>query len=278
MSIRLISKLDVKGKNLVKGLHFEGLRVLGDPAVFSKFYFENSIDEIIYHDVVASLYERSALNDLIEKVSKNIFIPFVVGGGIRSKDNVRKALMSGADRIFLNTAALKKPEIINELSEIYGSSTIIVSIEVNKVSNKYKCFYDYGREDSDIDLISWLKNIRLRGVGEIMIISIDKDGTGQGFDLELAKIINQETDLPFIFGGGCGKIEHIMELLDVSNPSGICLSSCLHYDAIKRNIFNINKKINTDGNFEFLKKNEKYKNFLDFDISQVKNFLRKKLR
>lgn len=276
MSIRLISKLDVKGKNLVKGLHFEGLRVLGDPAVFSKFYFENGIDEIIYHDVVASLYERNSIDELIQKVSKDIFIPFIAGGGIRDKYNVSKVLVSGADRIFLNTAALKKPEIINELSEIYGGSTIIISIEVNKVSNKYKCFYDYGREDSEIDLISWLKNIRPRGAGEIMIMSIDKDGTGHGFDLELAKIMKQETDLPFIFGGGCGKTEHIMELLDISNPSGICLSSCLHYDAIKKNILTISKSTEHDGNFEFLKKNEKYKNFIDFDILAVKDFLRKR--
>jgi cyclase len=276
VSIRLISKLDVKGKNLVKGLHFEGLRVLGDPATFSKFYFENGIDEIIYQDVVASLYERSSLDRLIQKVSKDIFIPFIVGGGIRDKYNVHTALASGADRIFLNTAALKKPEIINELSEIYGGSTIIISIEVNKVSNKYKCFYDYGREDSGIDLISWLKNIRSRGVGEIMIMSIDKDGTGDGFDLELAKIINEETDLPFIFGGGCGKTDHIMELLEISDPSGICLSSCLHYNAIKKNNLTIYRGIDSDGNFEFLKKNEKYKNFIDFDILAVKDFLRKR--
>jgi len=252
--LRIIPKIDVKGMNVVKGIHLEGLRALGDPMEFSKFYYNNQADEIIYHDIVASLYERNSLNKLISDVSKNIFIPFTVGGGLRNVKDVKNVLKSGADRVFINTAAVHDPNIINEIVNDFGASSLIVSIEVNKYQEKYKCYTDFGREESDINLFNWINEIEKRGAREIMISSIDRDGTGTGFDLNLAKKITQITNMSFIIGGGFAEINHIHELLDQSNPSGVFISSSLHYNTINKVT---KKRINLTGNFEFLKKKKK---------------------
>lgn len=272
MSIRIIPKIDVKGKNLVKGVHLEGLRALGDPAKFSEFYYSNSADEIIYHDVVASLYERNSLNDLIKRVSKDIFIPFVVGGGIRNLDDVKKILASGADRIFVNTAAIRDPNIIEKISDKFGSSTLIISMEVFKDNDEYKCFIDYGREETNIELFSWIKKVEDKGAGEILVTSIDRDGTGQGFDVELSKKISNKINIPYIIGGGFGKKEHLDELFACSNPSGVFISSALHYNYV---LNNLNKDwFNEEGNFEFLKGNRKNEKFENISIKELKNYVK----
>tara|TARA_Y100000591_G_scaffold165407_1_gene142705 strand:- start:608 stop:1432 length:825 start_codon:yes stop_codon:yes gene_type:complete len=271
MSLRIIPKIDVKGKNLVKGVHLEGLRALGDPAKFSEFYFSNFADEIIYHDVVASLYERNSLTDLIKRVSRNVFIPFVVGGGIRNSNDVKNILASGADRIFINTSAIKNPDIIDDISDEFGSSTLIISMEVFKVKGDYKCYIDYGREETNIELFSWIEKVENKGAGEILVTSIDRDGTGKGFDVELSEKITKESDMPFIIGGGFGKKEHLKELLTCSSPSGIFISSALHYNYV---LNNLDKNwFNNEGNFEFLKKDEKFEKFENITISELKNYI-----
>ena len=265
--VRIIPKVDVKGINVVKGIHLEGLRALGDPMEFSKYYYNNQADEIIYHDIVASLYERNSLNNLVRNVSKNIFIPFSVGGGLRNLNDIKNVLKSGADRVFVNTAAINNPNIINEIVNNFGASTLIVSIEVNKYQDKYKCYTDFGREENSIKLFSWINEIEKRGAREILISSIDRDGTRSGFDVDLAKKITEISDLSFIIGGGFGEIRHIHELLDQSNPSGIYISSALHYNTIDK----ISKNItNTKGNFEFIKKNkiDKFKKITIKDIKK----------
>ncbi len=271
MTLRIIPKIDVKGKNLVKGVHLEGLRALGDPAKFSEFYFSNFADEIIYHDVVASLYERNSLTELIKRVSRDVFIPFVVGGGIRNLNDVKKILASGADRIFINTSAIRNPDIIDKISDEFGSSTLIISMEVFKVKGDYKCYIDYGREETDIELFSWIEKVENKGAGEILVTSIDRDGTGKGFDVELSEKITKESDIPYIIGGGFGKKEHLKELLTCSNPSGVFISSALHYNYV---LNNLDKNwFNDEGNFEFLKKDEKFEKFENITINELKNYI-----
>ena len=258
--LRIIPKLEVKGNNLVKGVHLEGLRVLGNCYDFAKKYYEDGADELIYQDVVASLYERNSLNDIIEKTSKNIFIPLTVGGGIRNIANIKEVLNSGADKVSINTAALKNPEFINEAANNFGSSTIAINIEVIKNKDgKYYAYIDNGREATGKLLDKWVLEVQERGAGEIIIVSVDRDGTSIGFDLDIIKIIKNKIKIPTILNGGIGKEQDMLEVLKNYKADGIALASLLHY-----NYFNFFKKkfsnLN-EGNSSFLFSNKKFKNF-----------------
>jgi len=167
---RIISKLEIKGPNLVKGVNLEGMRVLGKPEEFSKLYYKENIDELYYQDTVASLYGRNSLYDLIEKISKEIFIPLCVGGGIKNLKDIYKLLKVGADKISINKQALKKPNFIYEASKKFGKANICISIEAIKTKNDYYCFFDNGRNFSNIKVIDWIKKINLIGAGEISIL------------------------------------------------------------------------------------------------------------
>ena len=253
-NIRIIGRLDVKGPNLVKGIKLEGLRAFGEPYFFAKNYYDNNIDEIFYQDVVASLYGRNNLFEIVEKTTKNIFIPVTVSGGLRSIDDFTKALESGADKVAFNTAAIRNPELINKAAEKFGSSTIIVSIEVIKYKNEYYAYTDNGREFTGKKVIDWSKEIQERGAGEILLTSVDRDGTGEGFDLELIKKVSEKISIPLIAHGGASKKEHLEKAI-ISGANAIALASMLHYNTI----LNLNKKTlynnnNLEGNFEFLKK------------------------
>ena len=189
--IRIIPRLDIKGPNLVKGIHLEGLRVLGKPEDFAKLYYEQGADELIYQDTVASLYQRNSLTDIITKTAKNIFIPITVGGGLRTLDDINKVLRAGADKVAINTAAIKNPNFITEASRAFGSSTIVVAIEtIKQPNNSYLAYTDNGREYTGVDAISWAKEVEEHGAGEILLTSIDQEGTGNGFDLELTSIVS----------------------------------------------------------------------------------------
>ncbi|MAI75709.1 MAG: imidazole glycerol phosphate synthase cyclase subunit, partial [Rickettsiales bacterium] len=178
---RIISRLDIKGPNLVKGINLEGLRVLGNPDFFSKHYYEDGADEVIYHDCVASLYEKKYLLEFINKTSSNVFIPLSVGGGIKTLKDIELILKNGADKVFINSAAIKKPRFLDVAVKNFGSSTISISIEANKKNNgEYYCFYDYGRETSVKKVKNWTEEVQSRGVGEIILTSIARDGTGEG--------------------------------------------------------------------------------------------------
>ncbi len=275
MNIRVISKLDIKGQNLVKGVQLEGLRVLGSPKIFAKKYYDEGADEIIYHDIVASLYRRNNLSTLIKDTSENIFLPMLAGGGIRNTDQVETILKSGADRVFLNTAALDNVSIIDEIVKKYGSSTLVISIEVVKSEQNFICRKDFGREETNKELISWAKEIESRGAGELMITSIDSDGTGTGFDLNIAEKLAKNLKIPFIVNGGISKLKHIDKLLNVSLPSGIAIGSAFHYRYLDKNFI---KKNNLDGNVDFLKNSSKYKSFGKLSIKEIKEFLIKKLK
>ena len=208
-TIRIIPRLDIKGPNLVKGINFEGLRVLGKPERFARYYFQNGADELFYQDAVASLYGRNSLLEIVRMTSKNIFIPLCVGGGLRSVEDIRAVLRASADKVAINTAAISDPGLIRKASRTFGSSTIVVSIEASKKPDgTYEALIDYGREETGVDAILWAKKAVGLGAGEIMITSIDNEGTGSGFDIDLTR--SESVPVPVIACGGCGEVSHIV--------------------------------------------------------------------
>ena len=191
---RIIPRLDIKGPNLVKGIHLEGLRVLGSPEIFAQHYYENGADEIIFQDVVASLFERNSLHDIISRTAKNIFIPITVGVGIRTIDDIHGVLRAGADKVSLNTAVVRNPSFIEKAAKMFGSSTIVVAIEaIKKGDGNYYAFTDNGREETALEVTSWTEQITALGAGEIIITSVDRDGTSLGYDIELLRKVKSES-------------------------------------------------------------------------------------
>ena len=252
-TIRIIPRLDIKGPNLVKGIHFEGLRVLGNPSDFAKEYYNSFADELMYVDVVASLYERNSLSNIISETVKEIFIPLTVGGGLRSIADIKNVLKAGADKVSLNTAVLKTPELIRETSLSFGSSTIVVSIEAIKQPNgSYFAYTDNGREHTGVDVLEWAQKVDELGAGEIIISSVDKEGTAEGFDIELTKMISESVSIPVIAHGGAGSISDIIDVIKIGKADAVSIASILHNGV--KDKFNKDNN-NTEGNTEFLKKN-----------------------
>jgi cyclase len=272
---RIIAKLDIKGPDLVKGIHLEGLRVLGNPNFFAKEYYNNSVDELIYQDVVASLYERKNLLDIINKTSKNIFIPLTVGGGLKSIEDIKMALKVGADKISVNTAAVHNPKLINDAANTFGSSTIVVSIEAAKNSKgNYMVFTENGREETGKKAIDWAIEVAGRGAGELILTSIEKEGTGTGFDIDFINQVSSKIDIQIIAHGGAGSKEHVFEVFNKTKTSAVAISSLLHYSNLNK-INNLEKKKLT-GNIEFLKKKITNKNIKNCNIKDLKIYLKKK--
>ena len=237
--MRLISKLEIKNDYVVKGINFEGIRKIGSPEDIAIDYYNQGIDEIIFSDVVASLYQRNHLYDFIKKFSKNIFVPMTLGGGLTNEKSIDLALEAGADKVFFNSIILKNPKNLKKFSYKFGSQCIVVSIEAKKIGDNYFCYFNSGRENSNIQLENWIKECEDLGCGEFIITSVDNDGTKKGFDLKLVEKSMNTALRPLIISGGAGKTIHIKELIDKFNPSGICLSSALHYKIL--NIPNIKK-------------------------------------
>ncbi len=264
---RIISRLDIKNNYLVKGINFEGLRVLGNPEDFSLKYFDDGIDEIHYQDVVASLYERNMLEDTISKTVKNIFVTFCASGGLKEIADIDKMLRLGADKISLNSGAVKNPELIKEASDKFGSSTICINIDVIKNKNNYEVLIESGREKTNINLFNWLEKIQYYGAGEICLTSIYNEGKQNGYDIDLYKSVRNKVNIPIIAHGGCGNPNHLLEVLEFVDAASI--SSMLHYSYFK--YFENNLK--SAGNLNFL--NQKKKNQNNFNILEIKNFLKK---
>jgi cyclase len=239
MSVRIIPRLEIKGPNLVKGVHLEGLRVLGSPEEFARLYYEQGADELLYMDVVASLYQRNSLLEIVEKTSREIFVPLAVGGGLRSVEDIRKVLCAGADKVSLNTAAIRNPELVREAATRFGSSTIVVSIEAKKrPDGSYEAYIDCGRERTGVEVFQWAKRVAELGAGEIMITSIDREGTGSGFDLELTRRLAQSVPIPVIACGGAGSVAHVHEVIAQGQADAVALSSVLHYSTMKQRAAN----------------------------------------
>jgi len=271
-TVRIIPRLDIKGPSLVKGIHLEGLRVLGKPADFAKYYYEHGADELMFMDVVASLYERNSLHDIISETAKSIFIPITVGGGLRTITDIKEVLRAGADKVCLNTAAIKNPNLIKEATRIFGSSTIVVAIEAIKESNgNYLAYTDNGREYTGIDVFEWAQRVAELGAGEIVITSVDREGTGQGFDLELTSKITNLVGIPVIAHGGAGNENHVVDVLKDGNISSAMISSLFHYYYISEND---SKPSILEGNVEFLNQKRSFHTFEPCSIEELKTKLK----
>lgn len=267
---RIIPRLDIKGPNLVKGIHLEGLRALGKPEDFAKYYYKNGADELLYIDVVASLYNRNSLQDIISKTAKEIFIPLTVGGGLRTIKDIKDVLRAGADKVSLNTAAIKNPNLIKEASAIFGCSTIAVTIEAIKQPNgQYLAYTDNGREYTGVEVLYWAKKIESLGAGEIILTSIDKEGTGEGFDYELLKKVISHVSIPVIAHGGAGKLSHFSEAIE-AGADAVSAASILHYNYVKKNASIVD---NLEGNTEFLNTGAVFSKIEVTNIPHIKNHL-----
>ena len=229
--VRLISRLDIKGPNLIKGIHLEGLRVIGDPQEYAKKYYLQGADELIYIDIVASLYGRSKLPEIVSRTVEEVFIPLTVGGGIRSVDDVKELLRAGADKVAINSAAVQRPDLINEVSRRFGSQCMVLSIEAKKqTDNTWEVYTDSGRERTGIDVIDWTKEGVLRGAGEILLTSIDAEGTKKGFDIDLIKAVTEVTNIPVIASGGMGSFSHLEDAIKIGDADAIAMADILHYE------------------------------------------------
>lgn len=278
MPIRIIPKLEIKGENLVKGVRFDGLRVLGNPHEIAKHYFDHGADELIYIDIVASLYDRNNLLEIVTKTASNIFIPLTVGGGIRTLDDIQNALIAGADKVAINTAAINEPFFISKAANRFGSSTIVVQIETQKrAEGIYEAFTNNGRESTGIDALDWAKQVIDLGAGEILLTSVDRDGTGMGIDLSLVQIVSDITSIPFVVGGGIGKTQDAIEAIETNRIDGLTIASCLHYEHLNQSGIEHSCKNEVKNKYRGSQYDRKsYNNISPFSIPTLKKELKKK--
>lgn len=229
-NVRLISRLDVKGANLIKGVHLEGLRKIGDPQEHAIKYYQQGADEIIYMDVVASLYGRNNLSEIVERTAENVFVPITVGGGVRSVDDVRHLLRCGADKVAVNTAATKNPFLLSEIAETFGSQCVVLSVEATRHENgEWGVYTDNGREKTQYEVKEWVSKAVELGAGEIMLTSVDKEGTGKGFDLELIRLVAETVNVPIIASGGMGSSQHAFDAINMG-ADAVAMADVLHYN------------------------------------------------
>lgn len=235
---RIIARLEIKSNNVVKGIRMEGLRKIGNPELLVEKYFEDGADEIILSDIVASLYNRNHLYDLVSKIGKKINIPIAVGGGIRSFDDALRLLKSGADKITINTHGVTNRNLIKECAEKLGSQCVIVEIHSKKKQlSNWEVFIENGRQPTKINVVDWVDEVQKLGAGEILVVSVDNDGVCKGPDLDLITKLEQTCRVPLIYAGGISKKNDISEIFNFSGVDGVALSHLLHFN--KDNIKNL---------------------------------------
>ena len=228
LKFRLVARLDIKSPHLVKTVKLEGLRKLGNPADYAKRYNDWGIDEILYLDIVASLYGRNSLHDLIEKTTRDVFCPVTAGGGVRSTDDVRTLLQAGADKVCLNTAAIKRPELITEIAQKFGSQCCVVQIDAKRRGNGWEAWCEGGREPTGRDVFVWAADVVSRGAGEILLTSIDTEGTGGGAETVLVQRIAELVGVPVVYCGGIATPAHVVAAHQ-AGCSGVAMAHALHY-------------------------------------------------
>ncbi len=226
---RIIPCLDVKDGKVVKGINFVGLKEVGSPVELAKKYYEDGADELVFLDITASHENRNTMLDIVKEVAKVIFIPFTVGGGIRTIEDIKETLRAGADKVSLNSIIIKNPDLINEASKIYGSQCIVAAIDAKKHNDSWNVYINGGRIDTGIDVIDWIKEVQERGAGEILLTSMDSDGTKDGYDIELLRKANQVCKVPLIASGGCGSLEHFLEVFKEDVSDAALAASLFHY-------------------------------------------------
>jgi cyclase len=231
-NIRLIARLDIKGESLIKAVHLEGLRVIGDPQQYARRYYEHGADELIYMDIVASLYGRSKLTDIVRRAAQDVFVPMTVGGGIRSVEDVSDLLRAGADKVAINTAAVRRPALISEVSRRFGSQCMVLSIEAKKQSQgHWEVYTDCGREKSGLNVIEWAQRGVELGAGELLVTSIDCEGTRKGFDYSLVRAVSEEVQVPVIASGGFGAEEHLAAVV-AAGADAVAFADALHFGRV----------------------------------------------
>lgn len=229
-NVRLIARLDIKGPNLIKGIHLEGLRIIGPPAEHALRYYRQGADELLFMDSVASLYGRNHLGELVSAVAENIFVPMTVGGGIRSVDDATRLLRSGADKVAVNTAAVANPKLITDLAQRFGSQCMVLSVEAKQVGpGRWEVYTDNGREKTGLDVIEWIKRGVSLGAGEILLTSVDREGTRKGFDIDLVRAVTGEVAVPVIASGGMGKPEDLVTAVRDGGADAVAMADILHY-------------------------------------------------
>ncbi|HOL22035.1 MAG TPA: imidazole glycerol phosphate synthase subunit HisF [bacterium] len=229
-AIRIIPCLDVKDGKVVKGVHFENLREAGDPVEHASFYSRENADEIVFLDISATIEGRKTMVDVVKRVSEVVFIPMTVGGGIKSLQDIEDLLKSGADKISINTAAVRNPELIEEGAKKFGSQCIIVAIDAKRAGkNKWEVYIESGKTPTGFEAVEWAKKVQKLGAGEILLTSIDMDGTQKGYDIELTRSVSESVSIPVIASGGAGTLEHMADVIIKGKASAVLLASLLHF-------------------------------------------------
>jgi len=275
-TFRIVSKLEIKNKNLVKGINYEGLRALGPVSLYAKEYYEDGIDEIIYQDIVASLYGKNNILNLVNETAKYIFVPMCVGGGVRSLKDIENLLKAGADKVTLNTALIKNPKLLNKAVREFGSSTINVSIEVTRDhNNQIIIMYENGRTKANLNIFDWIEKIQDDGAGEMTINFVNKDGYLNGTDIEFLYLFKNKINIPFLVSGGISSEDQILYIAKkFKYVSGIVLSSLLHYSKLNQINHKMNKfvKSSSEGNYNYLIQNHEQTKIIN--VKHIKNFLK----
>jgi imidazole glycerol-phosphate synthase subunit HisF len=229
-NVRIIARLDIKGPNLIKGIHLEGLRVIGSPSEHALRYYLQGIDELIYMDCVASLYGRNHLGSIVSAAAKDIFVPMTVGGGIRSVEDATQILRAGADKVAINTAAVSNPQLITEVARRFGSQCMVLSVEAKQVGHqRWEVYTDNGRERTGLDVVEWVKRGVALGAGEVLLTSVDREGTRKGFDLSLVGAVAAEVSVPLIASGGMGKPGDLVDVVREGGADAVAMADILHY-------------------------------------------------
>lgn len=230
---RIIPCLDVKDGQTVKGINFENLKYAGDPVELARRYSQDGADELVFLDITATNDGRKTMLDVVERVARNVFIPFTVGGGIRSLEDIRNLLLAGADKISLNTAAVMNPDLIHEASSRFGSQCVVVAVDAKKFDGEYYVVVNAGKKKTEHKVPDWIKKIEQLGAGEILLTSMDADGTQQGFDLDLTALVSGNTNLPVIASGGAGPDpQHFADVFDKGKADAALAASIFHYGTL----------------------------------------------
>lgn len=232
---RIIPCLDVKDGKVVKGVNFVGLKEIGSPVELASKYCKQGADELVFLDISATNENRKTILDVVKEVAEVVSIPFTVGGGIKTIEDIENTLKAGADKVSLGSIIVKNPDIINEASNVFGSDKIVAAIDVKKSGSKWNVYINGGKTDTGIDVIDWVKEVQDRGVGEILLTSMDGDGTKDGYDIDLLNEVKKVSKVPVIASGGCGSLDHIIEVFKKDVADAALAASLFHYDVLSVN-------------------------------------------
>jgi len=230
---RIIPCLDVKDGQTVKGVNFENLRYAGDPVLLAKKYSDDGADELVFLDITATNEERKTTIDMVKKVASQVFIPFTVGGGIKSLEDMRSLLLAGADKVAINSAAVKNPDLIKISSDYFGSQCIVVAVDAKRVDGDFYVFINAGKVNTGIKLVSWIEKVQNSGAGEILLTSMDADGTQNGFDIEMTKLASEKSNIPIIASGGAGAdVRHFTDVFKYGGADAALAASIFHFNTL----------------------------------------------